>query len=132
MSNLKVEGAKNYPIKWICNFRGQKAIGICSYTQKIAMFAHDMRVPKLIQDVLIGTDKDSEGYGCEENDRCCNFECEYCKIDESQYLQITGNKPTKQAIIDLQEGLKALNEDIKNEGFIPFENYDIVDLELKN
>lgn len=39
VENLKIEGIKDYPIKWICNFRGQKAIGICGYSQKIAMFA---------------------------------------------------------------------------------------------
>ncbi len=34
VENLKIEGIKDYPIKWICNFRGQKAIGICGYSQK--------------------------------------------------------------------------------------------------
>ncbi|WP_409199771.1 hypothetical protein [Methanobrevibacter sp. DSM 116169] len=127
MSNLTLEGAKNYPIKWICNFRGQKAIGICSYSQKIAMFAHDERVPLLIQDLIIGSDKTQEEYGCEEEDRCCNFECEYCKISPEQYLQITKGKSTKKAIADLELGLKSLNEEIENEGFVPFEKYEVID-----
>ena len=44
MEDLKITGMENYPIKWVCNFKGQKAIGICGKTQKIAMFASDERV----------------------------------------------------------------------------------------
>lgn len=128
MTSLTLEGGKNYPIKWICNFKGQTAIGICGYSQKIAMFAHDLRVPKLIQDLIIGEDENKEGYGCEEADRCCNFDCEYCEITMEQYLQITGDKPTKRAVFDLEIGLKSLNEDMKNEKFVPFENYEVIEL----
>ena len=81
VENLKIEGIKDYPIKWICNFRGQKAIGICGYSQKIAMFAADSRVSKILEDIVIGTKEELEGYGCEEKDRCCNFECEFCEIN---------------------------------------------------
>ncbi len=66
VENLKIEGIKDYPIKWICNFRGQKAIGICGYSQKIAMFAADSRVSKILEDIVIGTKEELEGYGCEE------------------------------------------------------------------
>ena len=127
MNDLSLDGGENYPIKWICNFRGQKAIGICGYSQKIAMFAHDTRVPTLIQDIIIGTNENIEGHGCEEVDRCCNFDCEYCKITKEQYLQITGVKPTKEAIFDLENGLKSLNEDIKKEKFVPFEKYEVIE-----
>jgi hypothetical protein len=127
MDDLNLKWAKNYPIKWICNFKGQTAVGICSYSQKIAMFAHDNRVPKLIQDLIIGFDESSEAYGCEEEDRCCNFECEYCNIDIKQYLQITGIKPTPKAILELKNGLKDLNNDLKSENLVPFEKYEIID-----
>lgn len=66
MEDLKITGMENYPIKWVCNFKGQKAIGICGKTQKIAMFASDERVSKLLDDIVIGTDEAQEGYGCEE------------------------------------------------------------------
>ena len=95
VENLKIEGIKDYPIKWICNFRGQKAIGICGYSQKIAMFAADSRVSKILEDIVIGTKEELEGYGCEEKDRCCNFECEFCEINPRQYLQITGKKTVR-------------------------------------
>ena len=98
VENLKIEGIKDYPIKWICNFRGQKAIGICGYSQKIAMFAADSRVSKILEDIVIGTKEELEGYGCEEKDRCCNFECEFCEINPRQYLQITGKKPSNKNI----------------------------------
>ena len=55
MEDLKIEGLKDYPIKWVCNFRGQRAIGICGYSQKIAMFAADERVSKIL-DVKKKTD----------------------------------------------------------------------------
>ena len=29
MENLQITGMENYPIKWVCNFKGQRAIGIC-------------------------------------------------------------------------------------------------------
>ena len=74
VEDLKIEGLKDYPLKWICNFRGQKAIGVCGYSQKIAMFAPDDRVPEFMTEIVIGTDENAEGYGCEEQDRCCNFE----------------------------------------------------------
>ena len=44
MENLQITEMENYPIKWVCNYAGQKAIGICGQTQKIAMFASDERV----------------------------------------------------------------------------------------
>ncbi|MDL2246669.1 hypothetical protein LJB96_03525 [Methanobrevibacter sp. OttesenSCG-928-K11] len=128
MKTLELDDAKHYPIKWICNLRGQKAIGICGYSQKIAMFAHDERVPNLIQDILIGTNKDIEGYGCEEKDRCCNFECEYCEITNRQYLQITGKKPSKKAIKELETGLKSLNQEIEHEKYVPFDEYEVIKL----
>ena len=109
VEDLKIEGLKDYPLKWICNFRGQKAIGVCGYSQKIAMFAPDDRVPEFMTEIVIGTDENAEGYGCEEQDRCCNFECEYCKITPRQYLQLTGKKPSNKNIKDLEEGLESLN-----------------------
>lgn len=127
MENLKIEGLKAYPIKWVCNFRGQKAIGICGYTQKIAMFAADMRVSKILEDIVIGTDENQEGYGCEEHDRCCNFKCEYCKINPRQYLQITGKKPSNKNVNDLLEGLDSLNAEFEYKKIVPFEEYDVVD-----
>ena len=63
MEDLRIPDMKNYPIKWICNFRGQKAIGICGYSQKIAMFASDARVSRILEDIVIGTHEDLEGYG---------------------------------------------------------------------
>lgn len=129
MENLKIEGLKEYPIKWICNFKGQKAIGICKYSQKIAMFAPDERVANIIEDIVIGTDPNAEGYGCEEQDRCCNFECEYCNIDSKKYLSITGKKPSNRNIKDLENGLESLNLELKALGYIPFEEYEIVNCE---
>ena len=35
MENLSISDMENYPIKWVCNYAGQKAIGICGKTQKI-------------------------------------------------------------------------------------------------
>ena len=113
MEELKIKGLKNYPIKWLVNFKGQTAIGICGYSQKIAMFAHDERVCNILEDIVIGTDETEEGYGCEESDRCCNFNCEYCKITNKQYLQITGKKPSNKNIKDLTEGLNSLNAEIE-------------------
>lgn len=126
VEDLKIEGLKDYPIKWICNFRGQKAIGICGYSQKIAMFATDERVSKILEDIVIGTRKDLEGYGCEEKDRCCNFECEYCQITPRQYLQITGKKPSNKNVKELELGLKNLNHEIKEKKLVPFEKYEVV------
>ena len=65
MEDLRIPDMENYPIKWVCNFRGQKAIGICGYSQKIAMFASDERVSRILEDIVIGTHEDLEGYGCE-------------------------------------------------------------------
>ena len=128
MEDLKIEDMNDYPIKWVCNFRGQKAIGICGYSQKIAMFASDERVSRILDDIVIGTREDLEGYGCEEKDRCCNFECEYCEISPRQYLQITGKKPSNKNIKDLINGLADLNKTLKEDGFIPFEEYEVVKL----
>lgn len=128
MENLKISGLKNYPIKWICNINGQKAVGLCGYSQKIAMFAHDERVTTILDDIVIGTDKDQEGFGCEEKERCCNFDCEFCKIDPKQYLQITGKKPSNKNIDDLIEGLKILNSEIEEKQLVPFEKYEVVKL----
>lgn len=127
MENLQIKGLNDYPIKWVCNFRGQKAIGICGYTQKIAMFAADMRVSRILEDIVIGTDETQEGYGCEEQDRCCNFECEYCKITPRQYLQITGKKPSNKNIKDLVNGLASLNAELSDKDIVPFEKYEVVD-----
>ena len=127
VENLKIEGIKDYPIKWICNFRGQKAIGICGYSQKIAMFAADSRVSKILEDIVIGTKEELEGYGCEEKDRCCNFECEFCEINPRQYLQIAGKKPSNKNIKELEQGLESLNLEIKQKNLVPFDNYEIVD-----
>lgn len=127
MENLNIEGLKSYPIKWLVNFRGQKAIGICGFSQKIAMFAHDERVARILDDIVIGTDENQEGYGCEEAERCCNFDCEYCKIDERQYLQVTGKKPSNKNVKELKEGLKSLNDEIKFLKHVPFEEYEIVE-----
>ena len=69
-----------------------------------------------------------EGYGCEEKDRCCNFECELCEISPRQYLQITGKKPSNKNIKDLINGLADLNKTLKEDGFIPFEEYEVVKL----
>ena len=128
VENLKIEGIKDYPIKWICNFRGQKAIGICGYSQKIAMFAADSRVSKILEDIVIGTKEELEGYGCEEKDRCCNFECEFCEISPRQYLQITGKKPSNKNIKDLINGLSDLNQSLEAEGHVPFEEYEVIKL----
>ena len=114
----KLEGLKDYPLKWICNFRGQKAIGVCGYSQKIAMFAPDDRVPEFMTEIVIGTDENAEGYGCEEQDRCCNFECEYCKINPRQYLQLTGKKPSNKNIKDLEEGLESLNAEFEHLNYV--------------
>ena len=127
MENLNIEGLKSYPIKWLVNFRGQKAIGICGFSQKIAMFAHDERVARILDDIVIGTDENQEGYGCEEAERCCNFDCEYCKIDERQYLQVTGKKPSNKNVKELKEGLKSLNDEIKFLKYVPFDEYEIVE-----
>jgi hypothetical protein len=128
MENLKIPDMENYPIKWVCNFRGQKAIGICGYSQKIAMFASDERVSRILDDIVIGTHEELEGYGCEEKDRCCNFDCKYCEITPRQYLQITGKKPSNKNIKDLINGLADLNKTLKEDGFIPFEEYEVVKL----
>ena len=61
MEDLKIDGLKNYPIKWVCNYQGQKAIGICGYSQKVAMFASDERVAHILDDIVIGTDEAQEG-----------------------------------------------------------------------
>lgn len=127
MENLKIEGMEYYPIKWVCNFKGQKAIGICGFSQKICMFAPDSRAANIIEDILIGTNPKAEGYGCEEKDRCCNFNCKYCEINEKEYLQLTGKKPSKKNIEELKEGLNALNLDMKNYGIVPFDNYDVIE-----
>ena len=37
MEDLQITNMENYPIKWVCNYKGQKAIGICGKTKKIAM-----------------------------------------------------------------------------------------------
>lgn len=126
MEDLRIEGLKEYPIKWICNFRGQKAIGICGFSQKIAMFAPDERVSGIINDVVIGTDENAEGYGCEEQDRCCNFECEYCNIDFKKYLSLTGKKPSNKNVKELKEGLKSLNAEIESLGYVPFDKYEVI------
>ena len=34
VENLKIEGIKDYPIKWICNFRGQKAMEFADILKK--------------------------------------------------------------------------------------------------
>ena len=126
VEDLKIEGLKDYPLKWICNFRGQKAIGVCGYSQKIAMFAPDDRVPEFITEIVIGTDENAEGYGCEEQDRCCNFECEYCKITPRQYLQLTGKKPSNKNIKDLEEGLESLNAEFEHLNYVPFDVYEVI------
>lgn len=126
VEDLKIEGLKDYPLKWICNFRGQKAIGVCGYSQKIAMFAPDDRVPEFMTEIVIGTDENAEGYGCEEQDRCCNFECEYCKITPRQYLQLTGKKPSNKNIKDLEEGLKSLNAEFEHLNYVPFDKYEVI------
>lgn len=126
VEDLKIEGLKDYPLKWICNFRGQKAIGVCGYSQKIAMFAPDDRVPEFMTEIVIGTDENAEGYGCEEQDRCCNFECEYCKITPRQYLQLTGKKPSNKNIKDLEEGLESLNAEFEHLNYVPFDKYEVI------
>lgn len=126
MEDLRIEGLKEYPIKWICNFRGQKAIGICGFSQKIAMFAPDERVSGIINDVVIGTDENAEGYGCEEQDRCCNFECEYCNINVKKYLSLTGKKPSNKNVKELKEGLESLNAEIESLGYVPFDKYEVI------
>lgn len=128
MENLQITGMENHPIKWVCNYKGQRAIGLCGKTQKIAMFASDERVSRILDDIVIGTDEAQEGYGCEEKDRCCNFECEFCQINPRQYLQITGKKPSNKNIKDLINGLKDLNDSMEAEGFVPFEEYEVVKL----
>ncbi len=127
MENLRIEGLKDYPLKWVCNFKGQKAIGLCAFSQKICMFAPDPRTANILEDIVIGTDPDAEGYGCEEKDRCCNFSCEYCEIDEKQYLQLTGKKPSNKNIKDLKEGLSALNFDMETYGVVPFDKYEVIE-----
>ncbi|MDO5848928.1 MAG: hypothetical protein Q4P18_05295 [Methanobrevibacter sp.] len=127
MENLKIEGMKDYPIKWICNFRGQKAIGVCGYSQKIAMFAADPRVAGIIEDIVIGTDPEAEGFGCEEKDRCCNFDCKYCEIDAKKYLSITGKKPSNKNVKELEQGLKSLNLELESLKYVPFDKYEVVD-----
>ena len=112
MENLQITDMENHPIKWVCNYKGQRAIGICGKTQKIAMFASDERVSKILDDIVIGTDEAQEGYGCEEKDRCCNFECELCEISPRQLIN----------------GLADLNKTLKEDGFIPFEEYEVVNL----
>ena len=128
MEDLKITDMKNYPIKWVCNFKGQTAIGICGKTQKIAMFASDDRVSRILEDIVIGTDETQEGYGCEEKHRCCNFGCEYCEINPRQYLQITGKKPSNKNVKELIEGLDDLNKSLKEEKLIPFDEYEVVKL----
>lgn len=128
MEDLKIDGIKAYPIKWVCNFKGQRAIGICGKTQKIAMFASDERVSRILEDIAIGTDETQEGYGCEEKNRCCNFECELCEITPRQYLQITGKKPSKKNVKDLINGLADLNQSMEAEEYVPFEEYEVVKL----
>ena len=128
MEDLKITDMKSYPIKWICNFKGQKAVGICGYSQKIAMFAPDERVAGILDDIVIGTDKNQEGYGCEEQDRCCNFDCEYCKITPRQYLKVTGTKASNKNIEDLINGLADLNKTIEDEKYVPFEEYEVINL----
>jgi hypothetical protein len=128
MENLQITDMENHPIKWVCNFKGQKAIGICGKTQKIAMFASDERVSRILDDIVIGTDEEQEGYGCEEKDRCCNFECELCEISPRQYLQITGKKPSNKNIKDLINGLADLNQSLEEDGHVPFEEYEVVKL----
>ena len=123
MENLNITNMENYPIKWVCNFKGQRAIGICGKTQKIAMFASDERVSRILDDIVIGTDESQE-----EKDRCCNFECEFCEISPRQYLQITGKKPSNKNITDLINGLADLNQSLEADGHIPFEEYEIVKL----
>ena len=126
MENLNIDGLENYPIKWVCNYAGQKAIGICGKTQKIAMFASDERVSRILDDIVIGTDESQEGYGCEEKDRCCNFECEFCEISPRQYLQITGKTPSNKNIKNLINGLKKLNESLEEENLVPFKEYEVI------
>ena len=73
-------------------------------------------------------DKDAHvGLFCEEKDRCCNFECEFCEINPRQYLQITGKKPSNKNIKELEQGLESLNLEIKQKNLVPFDNYEIVD-----
>ena len=90
------------------------------------MFASDERVSRILDDIVIGTDENQEGYGCEEKGRCCNFECEYCEISPRQYLQITGKKPSNKNIKNLINGLKDLNETLEKENLVPFEKYEVV------
>ena len=75
---------------------------------------------------LAKMDEAQEGYGCEEKDRCCNFECEYCEISPRQYLQITGKKPSNKNITDLINGLKILNETLEEDNLVPFEEYEVI------
>lgn len=129
MKNLKIEGLKYYPLKWVCNFKGQKAIGICGFSQKICMFAPDIRSANILRDIVIGSDPNSEGYGCEEKYRCCNFDCKYCKIDEKKYLKLTDKELSSENILELKEGLDALNKDMEDYNIVPFDSYDVVNLE---
>lgn len=92
------------------------------------MFASDERVSKILDDIVIGTDESQEGYGCEEKDRCCNFECELCEISPRQYLQITGKKPSNKNITDLINGLMDLNLSLEADGHVPFDKYEVVKL----
>ena len=129
MKNLKIEGLKYYPLKWVCNFKGQKAIGICGFSQKICMFAPDIRSANILRDIVIGSDPNSEGHGCEEKYRCCNFDCKYCKIDEKKYLKLTDKELSSENILELKEGLDALNKDMEDYNIVPFDSYDVVNLE---
>jgi hypothetical protein len=90
------------------------------------MFASDERVSRILDDIVIGTDESQEGYGCEEKDRCCNFECEFCEISPRQYLQITGKKPSNKNIKNLINGLKKLNESLEEENLVPFKEYEVI------
>lgn len=90
------------------------------------MFASDDRVSKILDDIVIGTDEEQEGYGCEEKTRCCNFDCDLCEISPRQYLQITGKKPSNKNIKDLINGLADLNKSLEEENLVPFEEYEVV------
>lgn len=79
VENLKIEGIKDYPIKWICNFRGQKAIEFAIFS-KIAMFAADSRVSKILEDIVIGTKEELEGYGCEEKTDAATLNVNFVKL----------------------------------------------------
>ena len=80
VENLKIEGIKDYPIKWICNFRGQKAIGICGYSQKIAMFAADSRVSKILEDIVIGTKEELEATAAKKKTDAATLNVNFVKL----------------------------------------------------